>query len=195
MTITYEYGGNLYVNTTNRCDCACVFCLRQNHSGGIYTDNLWLEREPNREEILEDILRRDLGSMDSSSFCGYGEPSYRLDDILWSAPGEAEAEDHDPHGHERHAALILGRTSYRNQREDRRPLRLAQRAHAGEVSERSRPAFGAPALAAMLDIRAESVKAGIRVFCGGSTCPLPRRRSEAAGRSLGMGARMRAYID
>ena len=27
-TITYEYGGGLYVNLTNRCDCACVFCLR-----------------------------------------------------------------------------------------------------------------------------------------------------------------------
>ena len=56
FTITYEYGGNLYVNTTNRCNFNCNFCLRHNNSGGsIYTHNLWLEREPTREEILEDI--------------------------------------------------------------------------------------------------------------------------------------------
>ena len=29
-TISYEYEGSLYVNLTNRCDCACVFCLRHN---------------------------------------------------------------------------------------------------------------------------------------------------------------------
>lgn len=34
MTISYEYEGALYVNLTNRCDCACVFCLRHNgHKG------------------------------------------------------------------------------------------------------------------------------------------------------------------
>ena len=28
FTITYEYGGNLYVNPTNRCNFNCEFCLR-----------------------------------------------------------------------------------------------------------------------------------------------------------------------
>ena len=28
MTITYEYEGALYVNLTNKCNCACEFCLR-----------------------------------------------------------------------------------------------------------------------------------------------------------------------
>ena len=85
MTITYEYGGSLYVNTTNRCDLACEFCLRKNKSsnGSIYTDNLWLEREPTREEILADIERRDLQSYAQLVFCGFGEPVYRLEDICW----------------------------------------------------------------------------------------------------------------
>ena len=30
MTILYPLYGNLYVNMTNRCPCACTFCLRQN---------------------------------------------------------------------------------------------------------------------------------------------------------------------
>jgi TatD family-associated radical SAM protein len=85
MTITYEYEGALYVNLTNRCNCACEFCLRNGKAqGSIYTeDSLWLEREPTREEALEDFLKRDLCSYREIVFCGYGEPTYRLDDILW----------------------------------------------------------------------------------------------------------------
>ena len=51
FTITYEYGDNLYVNPTNRCNFNCEFCLRHNQSSGgsIYTHNLWLEREPTKE--------------------------------------------------------------------------------------------------------------------------------------------------
>ena len=85
MTITYEYGGNLYVNTTNRCNLSCAFCLRRNgvSDGSIYTDNLWLEREPTREEILASIESRDLTRYAQLVFCGFGEPSYRLEDICW----------------------------------------------------------------------------------------------------------------
>lgn len=84
FTITYEYGGNLYVNTTNRCDFSCVFCLRHNgKSGSIYTDNLWLRREPTKEEILDSIKGRDLSKYEQLVFCGFGEPSYRIEDICW----------------------------------------------------------------------------------------------------------------
>jgi TatD family-associated radical SAM protein len=83
-TITYEYGDSLYVNLTNRCDCACVFCLRHNgHKGSIYADDLWLDHEPTRQEALDDLLRRDLPSYRQLVFCGFGEPTYRLDDIVW----------------------------------------------------------------------------------------------------------------
>ncbi|MBD5148772.1 MAG: radical SAM protein [Oscillibacter sp.] len=85
FTITYEYGDNLYVNTTNRCDYACTFCLRHNEgsNGSIYNDNLWLEREPTREEILAAIEGRDLSKYRQLVFCGFGEPAYRLEDICW----------------------------------------------------------------------------------------------------------------
>ena len=84
FTITYEYGENLYVNTTNRCNFNCEFCLRHNgHGGSIYTHNLWLKREPTREEILADIEGRDLSQYKQLVFCGFGEPSYRISDICW----------------------------------------------------------------------------------------------------------------
>lgn len=85
FTITYEYGENLYVNVTNRCNFNCTFCLRHNnHTGGsIYTHNLWLTREPTREEILTSIEGWDLSRYQQLVFCGFGEPSYRMEDICW----------------------------------------------------------------------------------------------------------------
>ncbi len=81
MTITYTVGDSLYVNTTNRCSNSCEFCVRS-HGEELYGD-LWLDREPTREEILADIEKRTLGDYKELVFCGYGEPTERLDDILW----------------------------------------------------------------------------------------------------------------
>ena len=85
MTITYEYEGALYVNLTNKCNCSCEFCLRHGKAqGSIYTeDSLWLEREPTKEEALDSFMSRDVCSYREIVFCGYGEPTYRLDVILW----------------------------------------------------------------------------------------------------------------
>lgn len=83
MTITYVYQGKLYVNLTNRCPNACDFCLRTHGDGVGDADSLWLSREPSREEILGDILRRDLTQYPQLVFCGYGEPTCRLEDMLW----------------------------------------------------------------------------------------------------------------
>ena len=81
MTITYTVGDSLYVNTTNRCSNSCDFCVRS-HGDELYGD-LWLDREPTREEILADIEKRDLAAHRELVFCGYGEPTERLDDITW----------------------------------------------------------------------------------------------------------------
>ena len=85
MTITYEYEGALYVNLTNKCNCNCDFCLRHGKAeGSIYTeDSLWLEREPTRQEALDSFLSRDIPSYREIVFCGYGEPTYRFDDMIW----------------------------------------------------------------------------------------------------------------
>ena len=87
MTITYEYEGALYVNLTNKCNCACEFCLRQGKSeGSIYTeDSLWLEREPTRQEALDSFLRRDVPSYREIVFCGYGEPMMRAHMLVKTA--------------------------------------------------------------------------------------------------------------
>ena len=112
-TISYEYEGALYVNLTNRCDCACVFCLRNNgHKGSIYADNLWLEHEPTRQEALDNLLARDFSRYRELVFCGFGEPMYRTDDILWLVDQLKEKVPHLPPvriNTNGHANLILGR--------------------------------------------------------------------------------------
>ena len=82
MTITYPLKRGLYVNLTNRCPCRCVFCLRQNGDGVGGSDSLWLEREPTAEEVCASIDARDMSLFDELVFCGYGEPTERLDVLL-----------------------------------------------------------------------------------------------------------------
>jgi radical SAM enzyme (TIGR04100 family) len=82
MVITYPVKSGLYVNLTNRCPCACEFCLRNNAPGIFGSDSLWLEREPTVDEIIASIDSRNLDDFTELVFCGYGEPTERLDDLL-----------------------------------------------------------------------------------------------------------------
>ncbi len=82
MTITYPVKTGLYVNMTNRCPCACTFCLRHNGDGVYGSDSLWLDREPTVEEVCRSIDAWELSEFTEVVFCGYGEPTERLDDLL-----------------------------------------------------------------------------------------------------------------
>lgn len=80
MCITYEVDSGLYINITNRCSNRCSFCIRNNGDGAYGSDSLWLLREPTVDEILESVFARDLTKYTEIVFCGYGEPSYRLEE-------------------------------------------------------------------------------------------------------------------
>ena len=82
MTITYKVKNGIYVNMTNRCSCACTFCLRQNGPGVFGSDSLWLEHEPSVDEVKASIDSWDLSKYDEVVFCGYGEPTERLPELL-----------------------------------------------------------------------------------------------------------------
>ena len=85
MTISYEVGSNLYLNITNQCPCACTFCIRNNSDGAYGSDPLWLEHEPSMKEIKADISKRDISAYSEIIFCGFGEPTCRLDALLETA--------------------------------------------------------------------------------------------------------------
>lgn len=82
MTITYRVKNGIYVNMTNRCPCACTFCLRKNGAGVYGSDPLWLDREPTVAEVCESLDAWTLSDFDEVVFCGYGEPTERLDELL-----------------------------------------------------------------------------------------------------------------
>ena len=93
MTITYQVKNAVYVNLTNRCPCNCTFCLRQNGSGVFGSGPLWLEREPTLEETVESLGQWDFTRFREVVFCGYGEPTERLDVLLAVA---AHLKERDP---------------------------------------------------------------------------------------------------
>ena len=82
MTITYQVKDAVYVNLTNRCPCNCTFCLRHNGPGVFGSGPLWLEREPTLEETIESLGQWDFTRFREVVFCGYGEPTERLDVLL-----------------------------------------------------------------------------------------------------------------
>lgn len=82
MTILYEVGDGLYINLTNKCPCACTFCIRQEGDGAYGSDSLWLQHEPSYEEVVQALKTFDLGKYKEIVFCGYGEPMTRVDLIV-----------------------------------------------------------------------------------------------------------------
>lgn len=85
MTIVYDVHDGLYINLTNRCPCACTFCLRQTMDTVGKSGGLWLEHEPSIEEVKQAIDGVDLHRYAEVVFCGFGEPTERLDTLLEAA--------------------------------------------------------------------------------------------------------------
>ncbi len=77
---TYRIGDNLYLNLTNRCSNRCTFCVRE--EGETYEGYpLWLkEGEPSAETVMAQI--GDPRRYAEIVFCGYGEPTFRLNELL-----------------------------------------------------------------------------------------------------------------
>lgn len=79
-THIYKIDKNLYINLTNRCTNRCTFCVRD-RSAEYEGYSLWLkEGEPTAEQVIAEI--GDPCGYEEIVFCGYGEPTYRLDAIL-----------------------------------------------------------------------------------------------------------------
>ena len=74
--IAYRIRESLYLNVTNRCTNRCTFCIKF-HSDFVKGYNLRLSHEPSEEELKKAI--GDPSHYKEIVFCGYGEPTLRLD--------------------------------------------------------------------------------------------------------------------
>lgn len=80
--IAYRGGDAIYLNITNRCSCACEFCLRE-WTEGVFGESLVLDHEPDVADVTRAIEIEFLeGLADEVVFCGFGEPTMRLDLVL-----------------------------------------------------------------------------------------------------------------
>ena len=75
MEILYEVHDNLYVNLTNRCSCACTFCLRQDRDQMGKSKSLWLDHEPTAKEVIAEFGKFRREDYKEVVFCGFGEPT------------------------------------------------------------------------------------------------------------------------
>lgn len=83
--ILYVYKNQVYANITNKCDCSCTFCIRSQMDGVGNADTLWHEKDPSLEEIYAAIDAFDFSGYREVVYCGYGEPTCALDNLLESA--------------------------------------------------------------------------------------------------------------
>ena len=95
MTILYEVYDNLYINLTNKCPCACTFCLRQTRDEMDASGTLWLTHEPSYAEEIAELEKRDMDKYKEIVFCGFGEPTEALD-VLLSVARFAKETYHKP---------------------------------------------------------------------------------------------------
>ena len=80
----YRYHTGLYLNITNRCPTACVFCIKNKWKMDYRGNNLDLGgAEPDAETIFA-LIKAEWAQtpFDEIVFCGYGEPTMRLDLLL-----------------------------------------------------------------------------------------------------------------
>lgn len=83
--ILYTYKNQVYANITNRCDCSCQFCIRSHKDQVGDAQNLWFQKEPTLEEIKQAFDAFDFTGYDELVYCGYGEPTCALENLLASA--------------------------------------------------------------------------------------------------------------
>lgn len=74
--IAYPIRDSLYLNITNQCTNACVFCAKFKDFV-VKGHELKLDHEPNFDEVI--LAMGDIEPYREVVFCGYGEPLIRLD--------------------------------------------------------------------------------------------------------------------
>lgn len=78
-TLVYLLDNKIYINLTNRCTNRCIFCLRQDKPD-VCGQEMWLDSEEFTAQDVIDQLKSHIKPQSAEiTFCGYGEPTLKLD--------------------------------------------------------------------------------------------------------------------
>lgn len=83
--IIYTYKDQVYANITNQCNCNCTFCVRSLRDAVGEANNLWMKGDPTLEEIKQAMDDFDFSGYGELVFCGYGEPTCALENLIEAA--------------------------------------------------------------------------------------------------------------
>ncbi|MDD5209507.1 MAG: TatD family nuclease-associated radical SAM protein [Elusimicrobiales bacterium] len=86
-TVVYRYKNGLYVNLTNSCPTACSFCVKKTWKMDYRGSDLNLQgAEPSPAEVIA-LAKEQWAALpfEELVFCGYGEPTMRLEAMLTCA--------------------------------------------------------------------------------------------------------------
>lgn len=85
-SVAYRLKGNVYLNVTSTCTNYCRFCPRLSERNYLYGYNLKLLRDPDVDEMVSGVRGlEDEAEYGELVFCGLGEPTTRLSDIIDAA--------------------------------------------------------------------------------------------------------------
>ncbi len=164
--IVYRYGGNAYLNLTNRCPCRCNFCIRNTSKGLGEGYHLWFQREPAWEEVKAAIDAFSFDGCHEIVFCGYGEPVMALPVLLQASAYLREKVDLPQRINTNGLGdLIWGRPVAKELAEALDIISVSlNMPDADSYVEVVHPSFGKPAFQAMLDFAQDCKKYGADVM-------------------------------
>lgn len=82
-TLVYDIGNNRYINLCNKCTLRCHFCPKNHDEWQVHEHDLSLGKSPKSLDILAQL--GDVTHFDEIVFCGFGESTLRLKELLFIA--------------------------------------------------------------------------------------------------------------
>lgn len=78
--LVYDIDNRRYINLTDRCTLCCQFCPKQQHNHQLHSYDLTIHDRSSAQQYID--LLGDVTQFDEIVFCGYGEPTLRLKDLI-----------------------------------------------------------------------------------------------------------------
>ncbi len=78
--ISYRIDDRLYLSINDRCTLECRFCPKTHNDYQVKTYDLRMDHRPDAAEIIDSL--GDISACREVVFCGYGEPTLRLNVLL-----------------------------------------------------------------------------------------------------------------